>query len=259
VNFLMIRFDRRFTKVDVGLIVALSILVVMTIIFIVFDQQIGVFVDFFFSLQTWTQVDPSMGSIGFLIIYISCFLGALIPIPVPYFFGVSFISLWGINAGLPWPIAFFGYPLMAAFIGTLGNFSGEIIDFFIGRGGREILAEETVDRVNKWGNLMENRPAVVPFIIFLFALTPLPDSILLVPLGLSGYSMKKTMTSCFFGKLAMMLVIAYGIGILGFSVLLTLLGGTGESWVSGMILFYVTVIIVWIMLKLEFDEVPKEE
>lgn len=262
----MVRFDNRFTKVDWGFITVLFVFITMTILFSIFDLlslNYGgkLWYDYVFGVDVWTSVPPTAGPLGFFIIFISCFLGALIPIPVPYFFTVSIVATWGDPLGGTMnPVtAWLFFPLMAAMIGTIGNFSGEIIDFFIGKGSREILSHDTVNKVNKWGNLMERRPGIVPVFIFLFALTPLPDSLLLVPLGLSGYSTKKTLVSCMIGKFCMMMIISYAIGIFGFGFLISLLGGGEGGWITGMILLFITVVIVWLMLKLEFDEKPPKE
>jgi len=45
--------------------------------------------------------------------------------------------------------------------------------------------------------------------IFIFALTPLPDDLLFIPLGLMRYSLWRALLACVAGKFAMSLIIAY--------------------------------------------------
>jgi uncharacterized membrane protein YdjX (TVP38/TMEM64 family) len=45
--------------------------------------------------------------------------------------------------------------------------------------------------------------------IFIFALTPLPDDMLFIPLGLMHYSLWRALVACIAGKFVMSLIIAY--------------------------------------------------
>jgi len=44
------------------------------------------------------------------------------------------------------------------------------------------------------------------FGFFIFALTPLPDDLLFIPLGIMRYNLPKTLLAAFFGKLVMLLI-----------------------------------------------------
>ena len=47
------------------------------------------------------------------------------------------------------------------------------------------------------------------FVIFLFAALPLPDDLILVPLGMLRYSLRKALIAAFFGKVVMCVAVAY--------------------------------------------------
>jgi len=46
-------------------------------------------------------------------------------------------------------------------------------------------------------------------VVFIFALLPLPDDLLLIPLGMLRYDIRKVMIAAFFGKVGMCLTIAF--------------------------------------------------
>ena len=239
-------------KIDLFLLIFLAILVVLTIMFIV-DPALGNA----FSLEEWTQPGGPIDTIGFWgglgFIAIVCFLGALVPFPVPYTLIVALLAtnFWNSN-----PIPFLAVLIMII-CATLGNISGDFFDWVIGYGAAKATTDksngETPNKappVNRWTRIIMTKPHLIPFVIFLFGLTPLPDSLLLMPLGLVKYSVKKTMMWSAIGKFFMMSVVSIA-GIVGFTLLLDLLGGgEGGSWISGMVLLYFSWLLILIMTKI---------
>ena len=76
----------------------------------------------------------------------------------------------------------------------------------------------------------------------------------MIPIGLTGFDVKKTVLSCWLGKFGLMLIFAIG----GAFLSLTLQAGTG-SWVEGWIVMLVTIVIIWVMLKLDVSRFLKEK
>lgn len=76
----------------------------------------------------------------------------------------------------------------------------------------------------------------------MFAITPLNDDLLIVPLGLIKYSPKKTIFFCWFGKLGLMLIFAYNLvnicGLIG-----------GEDWLLSIASLYAIVIMVYVIVR----------
>jgi membrane protein YqaA with SNARE-associated domain len=180
---------------------------------------------------------------GYLGIFLMAFIGALsIFVPLPY--TVVIFALGGQTAFEPVWIA-----LAAGLGSSLGEFSGYLLGF----GGRKAINErykrkmDVLVRVfNKFG----------PIAIFVFALTPLPDDLLFIPLGVMRYSIVKTFIPAFVGKFFMNLIVAYS-GRFSIQIIRDIFG-VDSDWISaliGMILAIVLLAIVFfIMFKVDWEK-----
>lgn len=95
--------------------------------------------------------------------------------------------------------------IFIAVIGGLGAALGKIIVYSIGRAARYALSEETKENLRLFTKLMSKSVFIA---VFLFAALPLPDDILYLPLGVSGYSIVKFFMACFLGKIVITLLAA---------------------------------------------------
>ncbi|MBD3351961.1 MAG: hypothetical protein GF364_10795 [Candidatus Lokiarchaeota archaeon] len=249
-------------KSDLFLLIFLLILVVLTVLFVLHPEW-----GEFFSLADWVDKESADYDFksGLYIVAIACFLGALVPFPVPYIIVVSLVALQYVdnNIGIM-PI------ILMVIVATVTNSIGDFVDWLIGRGGGH-FAEKSGDidgKVgkklekaeqqespkkeydNKWAKLVYDKPALIPVLLILFGLTPLPDSLLFMPLGVINYSLKKTMLWNAFGKLLMMSVCAL-LGIFVFDWFFGLLGGSGGEygWVTGMVTLFLSWLIMAVMIK----------
>ncbi|WP_371803259.1 hypothetical protein [Candidatus Lokiarchaeum ossiferum] len=235
-------------KIDWFLIIFLIILIILTPIILlnpdfaqVFDITNLLGSDQYESFNYWT-------AIGFLMIV--SVLGALIPIPIPYIIPAAlFASAWYNSTTISNPLLKIAGMIMFA---ALGNAIGDFLDYVIGKGAGHVMSKEDPDKTDKWGSLIMKKPKAIPAIIVCFGLTPLPDSLLLVPLGLVKYSMKKTLLWMYVGKVGMFLIVAIA-GILSIEPILNLLGeGGGDSGsIMGILLLYLIWIIVAVMAKVD--------
>lgn len=119
---------------------------------------------------------------------ISIFGNFTIIFPVPYV-----IALIVISAVIGFPGV---NPIIMGIVGGLGASIGEITAWLIGRGSQNVLKDSK--RMNRMKTYVEKGWA--PFLIFIFAATPLPDDAFLIVLGLASYSIAKTLIYCFIGK-----------------------------------------------------------
>lgn len=196
-----------------------------------------------YSLDNYWQV--------ILIMVIVCFLGALVPFPIPYVLPVSVYGLYIFtNAANPWPMI-----VGLIFISALGNTIGDSIDYLIGNGAQHLMKNEDPGQLDRWGKLILQKPKYIPTVIFLFGLTPLPDSLLLVPLGMVKYSFKKAVVFMYLGKVGLLTIAVFG-WIGGNIWLIGLIGGE-SGWVSGMVLLYGVWLIMTIMLKVKINPSTK--
>ncbi|MFW9970878.1 MAG: VTT domain-containing protein [Candidatus Odinarchaeota archaeon] len=142
-----------------------------------------------------------------------CFLGsASIGFPIPFPFVLFSLSnsiylkysnigldlLQILQNGLFW-LEILGL----AIIGGLGSALGESTGYAVGYGTKKITEETNSDlmkNVNGFGKVILENEKRTSLYIFLFALTPLPDDILFLPLGMIKYPFWKCIIPGWLGK-----------------------------------------------------------
>jgi len=199
------------------------------------------------SIENWFNTDDESSvsiwaAIGFTML--ACFLGALIPIPIPYMISVSKFSYAWLNPQIPSAWLFIIILSLAA---AIANTIGDMLDYVIGMGSEKVLERDDPELQSRWAKLIMKYPKAIPWIITIFAVTPLPDSLLLVPLGFIKYSAKKSIFYMFIGKIIMMGLMAIA-GIYGIEWLLDLAGES--SWVLGVIFLYIMWLMIFLMVKI---------
>jgi membrane protein DedA with SNARE-associated domain len=88
--------------------------------------------------------------------------------------------------------------------------------------------------------------------IFIFALTPLPDDLLFIPLGIVRYSFFKAFIPCLLGKVLMCFVLAYG-GRLSIDFVEGLLGGSGGT-ITTIASTILLVVVVFLLYKIDWEK-----
>jgi len=156
-------------------------------------------------------------------VFLISFIGALsIIVPIPYTVVIFTLGLNGWN------------PVFLAIAGGLGSALGEISGYALGYYGGKIISEK---RRRKMEYFVKMFGRYGPFFIFLFALTPLPDDLLFIPLGLLRYKFVNVFFPSFLGKTLMCFLLA----AFGNAVKDVLLPSIGEE---NMVLITVTTAIL---------------
>jgi membrane protein DedA with SNARE-associated domain len=151
------------------------------------------------TLEDLFPFDPELGYIGILLV---SFVFSLIPfVPIPYF---PLLITASFNSNFN--------PHIIALASALGIVAAKTIIFFISYYGRKILSDKTKKRMRPLQNLVSRYGW---FGAFVAALTPIPDDIIYIPLGLAKYSPWKFATATFAGKLLMNESIVWGSIFLG--------------------------------------------
>jgi membrane protein YqaA with SNARE-associated domain len=180
---------------------------------------------------------------GYLGIFLISLLGAMsIFIPIPYTVVIFILG------GLP---AF--NPLLIAVAAGTGAAIGEFSGYAVGFGGRRVVGKKYKKRMDFLTKLFKRYGTIA---IFIFALTPLPDDLLFIPLGIMRYSLLRAFIPAILGKFFSNLIIAYS-GRLSLEIVKTLFGveGEGTSLLVGTIIGIVLLVIVFIiMFKLDWEK-----
>ena len=90
-----------------------------------------------------------------------------------------------------------------AIIGGLGAAAGELTGYVLGYGAKRIeeaRGSETLKNLNGFSRLILKDDKRTSLYVFLFALTPLPDDIIFIPIGMRKYPLWKTLIPAWLGK-----------------------------------------------------------
>jgi membrane protein DedA with SNARE-associated domain len=139
---------------------------------------------------------------GYIGIFVISFIGSIIVfIPVPYF---PILISSALNKDFD--------PHMIALSSALGAVLAKIIIFIASYYGRNILSNKTKTKMQPLQKLLSKYGAIGAF---LAALTPIPDDLIYIPLGLAKYSAKKFAIATFLGKFIFGEIIVWGTVFLG--------------------------------------------
>jgi len=176
---------------------------------------------------------------GYFGVFLISIIGAAsIIIPVPYTLLIFWLGIWGYN------------PLLLTIAGGTGSAIGEFSGYLLGYYGRTLLSGE---RQRKMNYLLKMFGRYGPVAIFLFALTPLPDDLLFIPLGILRYSYVKAFIPSLLGKLLMCYILAY-LGQTGGQFIL-LLFSQEESWIGMIITAVLLAIVVIALYRMDWEKV----
>ena len=160
--------------------------------------------------------------LGYLGDFLISFLGnATVLIPFPYM-GVTFI-LGGLTDEITSEFLF--DPWLVGILSGLGAVFGEMTGYLIGFGGGQLIDSK---QRNAFVNYVGEHPRAIPFVLWVLAATPLPDDVLILPLGAAQYPWWKVMIPQFIGKTMFMTFVAWS-GRIGLSIIGTLIGSTDPT------------------------------
>ncbi len=179
--------------------------------------------------------------LGPLFVFFAVLASHLIPfLPLPgYLATISYVA----SRNDPVSLA------LAALTTALGAALGKLVVFLYGYGiGRAVMGKELTyakrffDKVSKWG---------IDVAVFIFAMSPLADDVLYIPLGAAGYNIKRFFAALLAGKL----VLATALVIFADVTYAALDQVVGDPWLSSVTLAVVTLIVTFFVLRIKWSRV----
>jgi len=185
-------------------------------------------------LEEWMQQFALQ--FGYLGVFIISFIGAVsVVFPIPY--TIVIFLLGGVLD-----------PLFVAISGGLGAALGEFSGYAIGYYGRKVVSEKRRKKMDFMVKLFDRYG---PVTIFLFALTPLPDDLLFIPLGVMRYPFLKAFVPALLGKIVMTFILAYS-GQQSIELIQTVFGESG--WIGTVITSALLIVVIVAMIKIDWEK-----
>jgi len=160
----------------------------------------------------------------------------IIFVPIPYLLIVFWLS-----AILdPWVLA-----IVSGFGATLGK----VIVYHIGVGGRKFLSEDQKKKLEFAKQIMNRYGALA---IFVMAVTPIPDDVLYLPLGMMRFNPLRFFFYCLLGKIVLTAIIAVG-GHYSYKWVSYLLRGGESIWTPILIVVFI-IASIYATVKIDWED-----
>jgi membrane protein DedA with SNARE-associated domain len=187
------------------------------------------------------------GSFGYLGILLISFVGSIIVfIPLPYF---PVLITTAFNKQLE--------PNLISLSSAIGTVIAKIIIFYVSYYGNNILNVKTKKRILPLQRLLSRYGWLGAFIA---ALTPIPDDLVYIPLGLAKYSPWKFATAIFAGKFLLNEVIVWSTIVLGRPFVENVISDNNTTTPSSIIIIGIVAsailgIILYLTLKADWSKI----
>jgi uncharacterized membrane protein YdjX (TVP38/TMEM64 family) len=189
--------------------------------------------------------DPSiMHTYGYLGIFGISFLGSLLVfVPMPYFFLVVAAS---VNHMFD--------PTLVGVVSAVGATIAKVVIFEASYTGSRLMGIQTEKRLRPFMKLVSRYGGAAAF---LAALTPLPDDLIYIPLGLARYSLFRFILATLTGKILFTLAISWG-SRLSFDYVSFLIEGITDprgALLVGGAFVAIAILTVYAIMKLDWAKV----
>jgi len=176
------------------------------------------------------------GYLGVLAISLAGATSIILPVPDT----IVVFTLAGLKAGASWVFD----PLLLASAAAIGGAIGEFSGYVLGFSSRKVIGGRYKKNVDFLGKILSKFGSVA---IFAFALTPLPDDLVFIPLGATRYNPVKAFVPGILGKFLLGLVVAYG-GRFSIDIIKNTLG-MGSDILSVLVSMLIGISVTVIMFK----------
>lgn len=153
-------------------------------------------------LTYFKNFDQALGTLwAFIFMIIGNASNVPVGIPATFFFAKS------INTGQ----FFWGHLTLYALISGLGAAIGQLGVYLLGRGAAKVFEDKkSIKNMQYLASVITDRKRIAPVFVYILAFTPIPDQLIIIPLGIAKYPMKKVFIPSAFGKSTFTFFIAIG-------------------------------------------------
>ncbi len=182
---------------------------------------------------------------GFIGVFLISFIGtASILIPIPY----TLVIFWmAARSGMT--------PIVIIISAAAGSSLGETVGYLIGYSAKSVVGQKRQKKLNSMLKVLLKHKNIWPLIVFLFALTPLPDDLLFIPLGLARFNFLRIFIPCLIGKTVMLTILVY----LGKYINFVVGSFVGENnFLMGILFTIITIILliatIFVIWKIDWEK-----
>lgn len=192
-----------------------------------------VFISVVFWAITSGMTEETWKSVGYPSAFLLGLIGAasiIIPVPTT----VVLLAIAGFRIFDPTLLALaFGF----------GAAIGQLTSYVVGYAGRMVVGKKHKRRFDAMLKIFERYGMIA---VFFFALTPLPDSLLFIPMGFVHYSVWRIFVAAVAGKITMSLIITHVGGAIGTAFT--------ESWIFAVVTTVLMVLVIIAMFRVDWEK-----
>ena len=197
----------------------------------------------FEDLLYWFTDPAIMNTYGYLGLFGASFLGSLLLfVPMPYFFLVVIAST---SSNFD--------PTIIGIVSAIGATTAKVIIFQLSYTGSKLMSESAENRLKPFMRLVSKYGGIAAF---LAAITPLPDDLVYIPLGLARYGRMKFILFTLAGKIIFTMSIAWGVRLsIDYVSFFTDVSDTSGAILVTIIFFVIAIITIYMIIKLNWAKV----
>ena len=188
--------------------------------------------------RSWTHIATNYGYTG---AFVSAFLGSVTPVIVfPYTIVIFFLAAQGLN---PWLLG-----LLMGLGAGFGQFSGYVIGVMSAR-----FLEERKSSYDALERLVRMRPWFMQWLLFVFAVTPLPDAVIFIPLGMLRYGWVKILLPTLAGKIVSGWMVTLSSRFLAHTLNIDA-AASSTAIISQFVSFVTVAAVIYLVLKVDWEK-----
>ena len=197
----------------------------------------------FEDLLYWLTDPAIMNTYGYLGLFGASFLGSLLLfVPMPYFFLVVIAST---SQNFD--------PTIIGIVSAIGATTAKVMIFQLSYTGSKLMGESAENRLRPFMRLVSKYGGIAAF---LAAITPLPDDLIYIPLGLARYGRMKFILFTLAGKIIFTMSIAWGVRLsIDYVSFFTDVSDTSGAILITIIFFVIAIITIYMIIKLDWAKV----